>query len=327
MSPGVRLRDGIEVEFAGGDTVVLDGAGRGATPVVSHAHGDHLVRGADRVVTSELTAALATARTSDSNLTAVDHPAITLSDAGHIAGSRAAKLTDPDTGRTYLYTGDYSTRDRFYLDGFDPIDADVLITETTYGSPEYRFPPTDAVVAEIQDWLEATMDDVVLLFGYALGRAQNLQRILADSARSRVFTTNAVARLNAVLETHLDVSFDARIYGSDVELEPGDALVLPMQTSRLSWIESLIDTHDAITAGFSGWAVDQSFIYRRGYDKGFILSDHCDFAELVDVVHAVDPERVYTQHGFTETFADHLTSEYGYETRALKENQSTLADF
>ncbi|MFB6082491.1 MAG: MBL fold metallo-hydrolase RNA specificity domain-containing protein [Halanaeroarchaeum sp.] len=326
MTPGVRLRDGVEVEFASGETVVLDGAGAGDATVLSHAHGDHLVGEGD-VVTAELTADLAAVRRDGRGPTAVDHPAVELFPAGHVAGSRAARLTDPETGRRYLYTGDCSTRDRFYLRGFEPPDADVLIVESTYGRPEYRFPPTAAVVTEIRDWLADTMDRPVLLFGYALGRAQKLQRILADSARDRVFVTQAVAALNEVVADHLDVSFPAERYGSDVDLGPGDALVLPMQTGRLAWIESLVEATDAVTAGFSGWARDRSFVFRRGYDEGFVLSDHCDFDELVDVVRTVDPERVYTHHGFADEFADHLTAEYGYETRALKRNQATLADF
>lgn len=327
MRPRVRLRDGVEVTFAGGDTIVLDGAGDGDATVVSHAHGDHLVGRADPIVASDVTAALAAVRQGEENPQVVDHAAIDLHNAGHVAGSRAAALTDPDTGRTFLYTGDCCTRDRFYLDGFEPVEADVLIIETTYGKPTYSFPPTDAVLTEIQDWLAETMDAVVVLFGYALGRAQKLQCILAESSRSRVFVTDAIARLNEVIEAHLGVSFDARLYDRDVDLSPGDALVLPMQTSRLSWIETLIETNEALTAGFSGWAADRSYTYRRGFDEGFVLSDHCDFEELVDIVEAVDPDRVYTHHGFAADFAQHLTTEYRVETQALKRDQSTLANF
>lgn len=332
MSRGVRLRDGVEVVSESGDTVVFDGAasedaGEGSVTVVSHAHGDHLASPVGPFVASELTAALSSVRQDGPPPTIDSHSAIDLHNAGHIAGSRAAKLTDAATGRTYLYTGDCSVRDRFYIDGFEPPAADVLIIETTYGEPSYSFPPTTEVVAEIHDWLEATMSEVVVLFGYALGRAQKLQRILAESTRSRVFVTDAIASLSAVIEGHLDVEFEGRRYDGDVDLEPGDALLLPMQTSRLSWIESLVDTHDAVTAGFSGWATDRSFVYRRGFDEGFVLSDHCDFDELVSVVQRVDPDIVYTHHGFAEPFARHLTSEHGYETRALKRNQSTFADF
>jgi putative mRNA 3-end processing factor len=327
VSPGVRLRDGIEIDLDGGETVVFDGTGAAETTVLSHAHGDHLPETAGESVTSRLTADLAATRLDDTQPTAVSSPWVTLHDAGHVAGSRAAELVDPETGRTYCYTGDCSTRDRFYLQGFDPVDADVLVVESTYGRPEYRFPRTDDVVDEIRDWLAETMSEVVLLFGYALGRAQKLQRILAGADRDRVFVTDAIADLNAVIASHLDVSFPARRYGADVDLEPGDALVLPMGTTRLAWIESLVESHDAVTAGFSGWALDDSFVYRRGLDEGFVLSDHCDFTELVELVRAVDPERVYTHHGFADAFASHLTTEYGYDTRALKPHQSTLGEY
>lgn len=82
-----------------------------------------------------------------------------------------------------------------------------------------------------------------------------------------------------------------------------------------------------VTAGFSGWAADRSFVYRRGLDEGFVLWDHCDLVEQVDGVRAVDPDRVCFHHGYAEAFALHPTSESGYETRALTRNQATLGDF
>lgn len=327
MGAAVRLRDGIEITCESGDTIHLDGSPVSGPAVLSHAHGDHLIDEAHPLIASPLTAVLAAVRQNTTPRELTDHPAVDLVNAGHIAGSRAVHVTDQQTGRTYLYTGDCCTRDRFYLDGFVPMAADVLIIESTYGKPTYRFPPTDVVVSKIKDWLADTMDDVVILFGYALGRAQKLQRILQDSARNRVFTTEAVCQLNAVIEEYLDVSFEVAEYSTDVTLTAGDALVLPMQTSRLAWIGSLIEKHDAITAGFSGWAVDDSFIYQRGYDRGFILSDHCDFSELRDIVTSVDPDVVYTHHGFTDAFANHLTTNLGVPSQALKQNQATLGDF
>lgn len=332
MAPGVYLRDGVEIEFASGERIVCDGVPKGSskqevTTAVSHAHGDHLVDTAGEIVASELTVALASVRQSECKPEKITHPAVDLIPAGHIAGSRAVLLTDPETDCRYLYTGDCRLSDRLYLDGFDPVDADVLILETTYGDPKYRFPSPEKTHNRIREWLAQTMDDVVILFGYALGRAQKLQVLLESTARSRVFITDAIAELNAVIESRHEISFDARRYTTDVTLQPGDAVVLPMQTTRLGWIESLIEATDAMTAGFSGWAIDDSFIYQRGVDKGFVLSDHCDYDELIELVTTVDPERVYTQHGFTETFATRLTREHGYDTQALKSNQSTLGDF
>ncbi|WP_254537089.1 mRNA 3'-end processing factor [Halomarina litorea] len=327
MQETVRYRDGIQFDRSSGETVVAD-ANRptGDVNVLTHAHGDHLFREApDEVVCSPLTADLARARREDAAFSVAGHPAIDLLPSGHVAGSTAALVTDEATGERLLYTGDVSTRDRDYLTGFDPVPADALVVETTYGKPEYVFPEQSALEAEIVDWLDDT-DAPVLLFGYSLGRAQKLQSLVGRSDRSRLFVTRAVARINEVVEAHLDVDFGAQRYTEDVELGPGDALVLPTQTNNLRFVDHIARNTGAVKAGFSGWAVEESFRYRGDYDETFVLSDHCDFRELVDLVRAVDPEVVYTHHGFADEFATHLARE-GYTSRTLKRNQTSLGDF
>ncbi|MFC7070248.1 MBL fold metallo-hydrolase RNA specificity domain-containing protein [Halobaculum lipolyticum] len=327
-TPGVALRDGIEVVLSDGTTVVADArAPAGDVTALTHAHGDHLFAGdPGPVVCSPATADIARARRPDATVAVASDPRVELVNAGHVAGSRAVVVTDPADGTRYCYTGDCSTRDRLYLDGFDPPDADVLVIETTYGTPEYRLPPQRAVEAAIGDWLADTADTPVLLFGYSLGRAQKLQVLAERAGRDRVFATDAVVRVNRAMEPHVDVSFPAERYDGDVALEPGDALVLPPNASRRDWVERLRERHDAPAAGFSGWAVDDSFRYRGGYDATFALSDHCDFDELNAVIDAVAPDRVFTNHGAAASFADHLVGR-GYEATALRENQHTLADF
>lgn len=328
MPPDVRLTSGVVADLADGRRVVFDGRADAALTVVSHAHGDHLVGSPEGpVVCSDATAAVAAARRDRSPArTTDDHPLVELFPAGHVAGSRAARVTDPETGRRYLYTGDCSTRDRLYLSGFEPVDADVLVVETTYGDPAYRFPPTDALHGAIRDWLEDTRDHVVLLFGYAFGRAQKLQR-LASRAGRPPYVTDAVATVNEAVEAHLPVSFDATRLDDPGDLAPGDAVVLPGSPRSSALVGALDGRVPVQTAGFSGWAVDSSFRYRGGYDVAFPLSDHCDFAELEALVRGVDPERVYTHHGDAAAFAEHLTRAHGYETRALRRDQATLADF
>ncbi|PSP87393.1 mRNA 3'-end processing factor [Halobacteriales archaeon QS_4_69_34] len=332
MRANVHLRDGLRIELDSGETVVADGRRpAGDINVLSHAHGDHLYRQAPAaLVCSELTAALARRRRDEATAgrpARTTHPSVDLLDAGHVAGSQAARIEDEAADVTYLYTGDISTRDRFYLSGFEPPDADVLIVETTYGEPGYVFPPQDELEAEIVDWLDDTLDRPVLLFGYSLGRAQKLQLLVERSERSRLYVSDAIACINAVVETALDVDFGAERSGPDTELAPGDALVLPTQTSKLAFVENIVESTGAVKAGFSGWAVEESFKYRGDYGATFPLSDHCDFNELTAVVEAVDPEIVYTHHGSAEEFATHCTGNLGYEARTLKRNQTALGDF
>lgn len=324
----VRLGDGIQFDLTTGETVVCDGKrSTEGIRVLSHAHGDHLYReDPGDVICSDVTAALARARREDTPLERTTHPAIELFNAGHVPGSTATRITDPD-GTRYLYTGDFSIRDRFYLDGFEPVDADVLVIEATYGEPAYVLPSQERIENDIVDWLDETDDQPVLMFGYTLGRAQELQLLANRSSRDRLFVTQATERINTIIEEHYDIDFDARRYREVTELGAGDVLVLPTQTSKLSFVDALVRDYDAIKAGFSGWALTESFKYRGDYQTTFPLSDHCDFTELRDVVHAVDPEIVYTQHGSAEEFATYLTKEEGYEAYPLVRNQRSLSDF
>lgn len=326
--PGrVRYTDGIRIDLTSGETVVVDAdAPDGAINVVSHAHGDHLYsQSPAQIVCSALTHRLAAERRAGESLPArTSHPAIELREAGHVPGSRAVRIVDDE--RTYLYTGDISTRERFLFDGFEPVTADVLVIESTYGKPGYEFPPQEELEREIVGWLEETRDRPVILFGYSLGRAQELQLLATRAGRHRLLVSSAIARINSVIEDALNVDFGAQEYASSDALEPGDVLVLPSQTAQLAFVDRLCAESDAIKAGFSGWAVDEGFRYRGDFDTTFVLSDHCDFSELIAVVEAVDPERVYTQHGFADEFASHLTT-LGYDARALRENQTSLDEF
>ncbi|PSP34602.1 mRNA 3'-end processing factor, partial [Halobacteriales archaeon QH_10_70_21] len=190
----VRYRDGIEIELSDGTRVVCDADDPdGDVNVVSHAHGDHWPEGEVAAVCSPLTAALATVRR-DAPLHCTADERVELLPAGHVAGSRAALVTDPD-GTRYLYTGDVCTRSRFYLDGFEPPSADVLVVEATYGEPGYVFPDHAVLADEIRTWLAETTEPVLLL-GYALGRAQKLQLLAQAADRNRILTTDAVRRVN-----------------------------------------------------------------------------------------------------------------------------------
>ncbi|WP_458204507.1 mRNA 3'-end processing factor [Haladaptatus sp. NG-SE-30] len=331
----VSLRDGVRIDLTTGETVVADATEpTGDAIVLSHAHGDHLYTQAPAgVICSDLTARLATARRKDEGLLPrTTHPAVEQVSAGHVPGSRATIVEDSD-GTTYLYTGDFSTRDRFALDGFDAemvaakYDVDVLITETTYGKPEYVFEDQKTLERRIVDWLNDTYDTPVILFGYTLGRAQELELLVNRSERERLFVTEAIDRLNEIIADARDVTYDAEPYGRDVTIGPGDALVLPAQTNKLSFVDHIVETTGAMKAGFSGWAIEDSFKYRGDFDETFVLSDHSDFSELTTTVEIVNPSRVYTQHGFADEFAAYIDAEFDVDARSLKKNQTSLDEF
>lgn len=320
----IREKDGIHIER--GEKFVADSRkALGDTNIVSHAHMDHVHQTERPVITSELTAKLASARL-DRKVERQNHENIKLMDSGHILGSSSALIEARD--ERILYTGDVSLQDRAYMNGFQPVEADTLIVESTYGIPAYRLPEQKEVEKQIQDWVEDNSQPL-FLFGYSLGKAQKIQHIVQDVTDKPIVAHGAVKKMNDIVEKHTDLEFDALAYGENKDLlESGDGVFIgPTNFSKKDALKKLVEKSGGVKAGFSGWGKTDSYRYRGGYDKVFTLSDHCGFDDLVELVESVDPEKVYTHHGFDSEFASYLKREHGFNARALKQNQSSLTDF
>lgn len=318
----ITEKDGIHIE--GEKKVVADSrSSSGDLNFVSHAHFDHMHQGDAEVICSDLTAELSEARSGE-KVVRKDSDRVELIPSGHILGSTAARIKGK---KDVLYTGDVSLRDRVYLDGFEPVSADILIMESTYGIPAYTFPEQEVIEERIKNFVQKE-DSPLILFGYSLGKAQKIQKIVEEVTERPILAHGSVKKMNDVVEEASDLEFSAIPYGENRERMKEDGiLIAPSTSSQSNWVEKLVDETGAKKAGFSGWAVTDSFKYRGGYDETFQLSDHCDFNELVELVKKVDPEKVYVQHGFDSEFASYLKRELGYNARALKQNQSSLKDF
>lgn len=318
----ITEKDGIHIH--GEKKVVADSRNsKGDINFVSHAHFDHMHRSDTKVVASELTAKLAEAR-SDETVQRTESENLELIPSGHILGSSSALIKGEED---VLYTGDVSLRDRVYLDGFKPVSADILVVESTYGIPAYRFPEQQVIENRIKDFIRDE-DSPLILFGYSLGKAQKIQKLVEEATERPVLAHESVKKMNDVVEEATDMNFSAIPYGENKELmEENGILIAPSRSSQSNLVEKLVGKTGAVKAGFSGWAATESFKYRGGYDETFQLSDHCDFDGLVELVEKVDPEKVYVQHGFDEEFASYLKKEKGFNARALKKNQSSLTDF
>ena len=61
--------------------------------------------------------------------------------------------------------------------------ADVLVMETTFGRPHYVFPPTETVLQAIAAFCHDCLEDgdTPVLFGYSLGKSQEVMRALAPA--------------------------------------------------------------------------------------------------------------------------------------------------
>ena len=94
--------------------------------------------------------------------------------AGHVLGSAQIRL---EAGESWLISGDYKRDEDPSCVPFEPVTADVLITEATFGLPIYRWSPGREVARQVLDWWRGAPDRASILFCYAFGKAQ---RVLAE---------------------------------------------------------------------------------------------------------------------------------------------------
>lgn len=287
---------------------------------VSHAHFDHLAEHRE-VLCSQGTARLMRARLPAERLEHVlpfgqaealtPDCAVTLHPAGHIFGSAQSLLTHAEHG-TLLYTGDFKLRPGLSAEPCATPAADVLVMETTFGRPEYVFPPTADVLAEIQRFCRSALADgeTPVLFGYSLGKSQEILSSLAAAALPAMLHP-ATYRLTKVYE-ELGFTFPAYREFSAADLA-GQVVLCPPQVPGSGFLRQIPRRRTAV---LTGWALEATAIYRYQCDAAFPLSDHADFPDLLRFVELVRPKQVFTLHGFATEFARTLR-ERGVEAWAI----------
>ncbi len=296
---------------------------------VSHAHSDHCARHREILCTAP-TARLMRARMPGRRVEHIlpfgqtelltSNTTVTLHPAGHIFGSALCLIEHNEHGRL-LYTGDFKLRPSLSAEPCATPHADVLIMETTFGRPQYVFPPVEQVRADIVQFCQRTLAEgtTPVFYAYGLGKSQELLCILG-AAGLPVMLHAETLRLTEICRG-LGLALPACREFSATEL-PGHVVICPPQSENAAFLRKIPAPR---TAMVSGWALDRATIYRHRCHAAFPLSDHADFPELLRFVELVQPKRVLTLHGFAADFAQQLRRR-GIEAWALSEhNQLELA--
>jgi putative mRNA 3-end processing factor len=287
---------------------------------VSHAHVDHLHRRGRKkiktqVLASKETALIAQARGYEIVDAAEYQDGFQLVDTGHILGSRGLLVGDD-----VYYTGDISMRERAFMKPAKVPHARTLIIESTFGRPEYVFPPlsevthkTNKIISEMYD-----LGIPVILMGYALGKAQLLTKLFGHWDP---IVHDSVAKINSVYS-----ELGVKLAGGTIHKQAEEqgllsknkpwVMVAPLMSKKNAFVREMKDRYGAVTIGFSGWAVGGRYRYMMGLDYVMPLSDHCDYKELMAAVKQCKPDEVYTFHGFAKEFAESLC-EMGFDAEPV----------
>ena len=285
---------------------------------VSHAHIDHLHRqNGGLVITSRQTSEIAKIRGYSIENYSEEYENFSLVDSGHILGAKGLLFGDG-----IFYTGDISIRERAFMKGARVPKCKVLITECTFGMPEYVFPKIDQTVKRVNEMISEMYSKgrPVILLGYELGKAQILSYLFSHW---EPYYHDSVKRVNDVYR-RFGVNLPDSVGHSEAEraglLDKKPWLMIaPNMSGKNQFVQQMKSRYGAITIGFSGWAQSSRFAFARQHDYSLPLSDHCDYNELVQLVKNCEPEKIYTVHGFVEEFASDLVR-MGYDAQPLVEN-------
>lgn len=286
--------------------------------VISHAHSDHVAPHALAYATPETRRLVTHRRPSIDRVRAVpygqplalDQCSVTFYPAGHVLGS-AQTLVETDYGRI-LYTGDLKTRSGFTSLPALPVRADLLVLESTFGKPHYRFPDSAEVISAMISWCRGVIDagETPVLLGYSLGKGQEILSALAAEGLGTALHPS----LFGVTEVYRELGCvfpDYQALGAEFR---GPMVVICPPTARRSGLREVVGEFK--TAALTGWAMDQSLKERLDVDAVFPLSDHADFDELCCYAEAIGATMTYTVLGFDEDLAMHLRRR-GIRAKAL----------
>lgn len=292
--------------------------------LITHGHSDHMRWGMQHYICHQHTIPILKLRLGiDQSVQGVNYGEafeingveISYHPAGHIIGSSQIRLSY--RGEVWVFTGDYKTEPDGVSQPFELVPCDHFISECTFGLPIYQFPSSSSIYSEINDWWRSNAQEGynTVLYGYALGKAQNILAHL-DQSIGDIYLHGAVANVNEALAT-IGYSFPGTHLRPDMERGKiqGAVIIAPPSANDSPWVRKLKPYRDAMC---SGWMQLRGARRRRSVDKGFALSDHCDWRQLNTAVIATGARKVYLTHGYEDNFSRWISENYALGASVLK---------
>lgn len=241
---------------------------------------------------------------------------VSLHPAGHIRGS--AQVRVEGEGGVWVVSGDYKRERDPTCTPFEVVPCDVFITEATFALPIYRWPATESVVEDVWRWWQSVREQgkTALLFCYALGKAQRLLAELRTYTEGPVYLHGA---MQALTQSYAQdgVVFPELRSATQTERKDGlagELVLAPPSASRSTWMKRFKQPE---TAFASGWMRVRGIRRGRGWDKGFVLSDHVDWPGIIETVQQCGASRVLATHGRTDILVRYL-NDRGIDAAALE---------
>ena len=301
----------------------IDPTGDVKTAIVTHAHADHGKEGHENYYTTNPTKHFLQHRIGDEKIHGkpfgkpfnINDVTISFYPAGHILGSAQVKIEKEET---WIVTGDYNVSDTKATEDFQWLEADNLISEATFPLPIYTWEDEENIFDDMEDWIKDNKErgQSSILFGYSLGKAQRILAGLAERFDETIYLHGAVTPYNEYYENHgIDLGSWQKIDYDNTDLTE-KIVVAPPNAYRSKWMKNFSNVK---TAFCSGWMTVRGNKRRKGYDKGFALSDHSDWDDILRYVEKSGCKNVYFHHGDTDSIIRYVNEKKQANAHPLNE--------
>ncbi|MGD1853829.1 MAG: ligase-associated DNA damage response exonuclease [Leptolyngbyaceae cyanobacterium] len=293
------------------------------TALITHAHSDHARSGSEHYYAISSSQGILRKRLGkDINLTPTQYgdkfklgnTRVSFHSAGHVLGSAQVRVEYKD--EVWCISGDYKRCTDPTCTPFDVVECDTFITEATFGLPIYRWQSGADTAQQIYRWWQSDLDRPSLLFCYSFGKAQRVLAELAQLTDKTVYVHGAVQVLTEIYR-EVGVQMLPTVPTSQTEKSykfQGDLVIAPPSGHRSSWMKRFKRPQ---TAFASGWMAVRGARRRRGYERGFVLSDHADWPSLIQTVKETKAKTIYVTHGQNDILSRYLTEQLGIHAMPL----------
>jgi putative mRNA 3-end processing factor len=282
--------------------------------VITHGHSDHARPGHGAVLATADTLAIMRLRLGPGAMgraealaygdaVTVGGVSVRLVPAGHILGS--AQVVLEYQGRRAVISGDYKRHADPTCDPFELVPCDLFVTEATFGLPVYRHEPDSAEVAKLLASLRDFPDRTHQIGVYGLGKCQRLIALLRQAGYERPVWLHGALR--TMTDYYLSRGFPLGEVPSAADAPDklaGQIVLSPPSALGDRWSRRFADP----LSGFaSGWMRIRGRVRQRGVELPLIVSDHCDWPELLRTITETGAEEVWVTHGREEALVHELT--------------------
>jgi Cft2 family RNA processing exonuclease len=317
MEISISYGNGIAIRIKD-KVVLLDPKVSDFISFVSHAHQDHSPREiVKKPYCTEETYKLIKVRNPffEANLVRegkkieFDGFSVKLISSGHILGSTQVLIETNDI--SILYTGDFKLWQGLTQKAIKICQADVLITEATYGKPFFKFPLVEEARKELMDWIFKQLKNgfEIDLGGYPVGKAQEIIKLLNKNGIVPQVSDSVRKYSEVYNEFGVNLKFLDKTEYSEIFVRP--LHVIPF-----------IERKNSKRCILTGWALSRDYGV-----EAFPISDHCDFDQLMLFIQEVRPKKVFCVHGYARDLAQEIEKNLKIEAQVLSKGQKVLTDF